>query len=92
MLGFFADRLKVYLRDMGARHDLIDAVFSLPEQDDLFLVVKRVEALGAFLQTEDGSNLLTGYRQTANILRAEAKKKPAEKSRYERRTVCPAAF
>ncbi|MDR3407092.1 MAG: glycine--tRNA ligase subunit beta [Methylovirgula sp.] len=79
---FFADRLKVYLRDKGARHDLIDAVFSLPGQDDLFLIVKRVEALGAFLLTEDGSNLLVGYRRAANILRAEAKKAPAEEASY----------
>jgi glycyl-tRNA synthetase beta chain len=74
VLGFFADRLKVYLRDKGARHDLIDAVFSLPGQDDLFLVVKRVEALGSFLDTDDGKNLLAGYRRAANILRAEEKK------------------
>jgi glycyl-tRNA synthetase beta chain len=82
ILSFFADRLKVYLRDKGARHDLIDAVFSLPDQDDLFLIVKRVEALGAFLRTGDGSNLLTGYRRAANILRAEAKKAPAEEASY----------
>jgi glycyl-tRNA synthetase beta chain len=74
VLGFFADRLKVYLRDKGARHDLIDAVFSLPGQDDLFLVVKRVEALGSFLDADDGKNLLAGYRRAANILRAEEKK------------------
>ena len=52
---FFADRLKVHLRDQGARHDLIDAVFSLPGQDDLLLIVRRVEALGQFLATEDGA-------------------------------------
>jgi glycyl-tRNA synthetase beta chain len=74
LLAFFADRLKVYLRDKGARHDLIDAVFALPDQDDLLLIVRRVEALGAFLDSEDGKNLLIGYRRAANILRAEEKK------------------
>ncbi len=74
LLAFFADRLKVYLRDKGARHDLIDAVFALPGQDDLLLIVRRVEALGRFLDTEDGRNLLAGYRRAANILRAEEKK------------------
>ncbi len=74
ILNFFADRLKVYLRDKGARHDLIDAVFSLGEQDDLLLVVRRVEALGRFLDTDDGVNLLAGYRRAANILKAEEKK------------------
>ena len=62
LLSFFADRLKVYLKDKGARHDLIDAVFSLGGQDDLALIVKRVEALTAFLATDDGANLL-GRRQ-----------------------------
>ncbi|AWB23676.1 glycine--tRNA ligase subunit beta [Methylobacterium currus] len=74
LLAFFADRLKVYLRDQGARHDLIDAVFALPGQDDLLMVVRRVEALGRFLDTEDGRNLLAGYRRAANILRIEEKK------------------
>ncbi|HEY8564072.1 MAG TPA: glycine--tRNA ligase subunit beta [Beijerinckiaceae bacterium] len=74
LLSFFADRLKVYLRDQGARHDLIDAVFALPGQDDLILIVRRVEALGRFLETEDGKNLLAGYRRAANILRIEEKK------------------
>lgn len=74
LLNFFADRLKVYLRDQGARHDLIDAVFALPGQDDLLLVVRRVEALGAFLSTDDGKNLLAGYKRAANILRIEEKK------------------
>ncbi len=71
LIGFFADRLKVYLRDKGARHDLIDAVFALPGQDDLLMIVWRVEALGRLLDAEDGQNLLTGYRRAANILRAE---------------------
>ncbi len=74
LLAFFADRLKVYLRDKGARHDLIDAVFALSGQDDLLMIVRRVEALGAFLDTEDGKNLLAGYRRAANILKAEEKK------------------
>jgi glycyl-tRNA synthetase beta chain len=74
LLSFFADRLKVYLRDKGARYDLIDAVFALPNQDDLLLIVRRVEALGKLLDTEDGKNLLAGYRRAANILRAEEKK------------------
>jgi glycyl-tRNA synthetase beta chain len=71
---FLADRLKVQLREQGARHDLVDAVFALPGQDDLVLVVKRVEALGKFLETEDGKNLLAGTRRAANILRIEEKK------------------
>lgn len=74
LLAFFADRLKVYLRDKGARHDLIDAVFALPGQDDLLMVVRRVEALGSFLETDDGKNLLAGYKRAANILRIEEKK------------------
>ncbi|MBI1360680.1 MAG: glycine--tRNA ligase subunit beta [Alphaproteobacteria bacterium] len=77
LLAFFADRLKVHLREQGARHDLIDAVFALGE-DDLVLIVKRVESLGAFLDTEDGKNLLAGYKRAANILRAEEKKEGAE--------------
>ena len=74
LLAFFADRLKVYLRDQGARHDLIDAVFALPGQDDLLMIVRRVEALGRFLDTDDGKSLLAGYRRAANILKAEEKK------------------
>jgi glycyl-tRNA synthetase beta chain len=74
LLAFFADRMKVHLRDLGARHDLIDAVISMGGQDDLLMVVKRVEALGRFLDTEDGANLLAGYRRAANILRIEEKK------------------
>lgn len=73
LLAFFADRLKVHLREQGARHDLIDAVFALGE-DDLVLIVKRVEALGEFLATEDGKNLLAGYKRAANILAIEEKK------------------
>ena len=73
LLSFFADRLKQVLRDQGKRHDLIDAVFALGE-DDLVLIVKRVEALAAFLATEDGATLLAGYRRAANVLKAEEKK------------------
>lgn len=73
VVPFFADRLKVHLREQGARHDLIDAVFALGE-DDLVLIVKRVEALGEFLSTEDGKNLLAGYKRAANILAIEEKK------------------
>ena len=74
LLAFLAERLKVYLRDQGARHDLIDAVFALTGQDDLLMIVRRVEALGRFLDTDDGKNLLAGYRRAANILRIEEKK------------------
>ncbi|TXN19244.1 MULTISPECIES: glycine--tRNA ligase subunit beta [Methylobacterium] len=74
LLAFFADRLKVYLRDQGARHDLIDAVFALPGQDDLLMVVRGVEALGQFLGTDDGKNLLAGVKRASNILRIEEKK------------------
>ncbi|ESR24775.1 glycine--tRNA ligase subunit beta [Lutibaculum baratangense] len=88
LVAFFADRLKVQLREQGARHDLVDAVFALgreagsaagatgtPEpQDDLLMILRRVEALGAFLDTEDGANLLAAYRRAANILRIEEKK------------------
>jgi glycyl-tRNA synthetase beta chain len=74
LLAFFADRLKVHLREKGARHDLIDAVFALPGQDDLALIVKRVEALGQFLKTDDGEHLLVGVKRATNILRDEEKK------------------
>jgi glycyl-tRNA synthetase beta chain len=74
LLSFFADRLKVQLREQGARHDLVDAVFALDGQDDLLMVVRRVEALGKFLDTNDGKNLLAGTKRAANILRIEEKK------------------
>ncbi|HEY4985393.1 MAG TPA: glycine--tRNA ligase subunit beta [Bradyrhizobium sp.] len=74
VLNFLADRLKVALREKGTRHDLIDAVFSLGNEDDLVRLVARVEALQAFLKTDDGANLLAGYKRAANILRAEEKK------------------
>jgi len=73
LLTFLADRLKVQLRDQGKRHDLVDAVFALGD-DDLVRIVARVEALDAFLKTEDGANLLAGYKRAANILAAEEKK------------------
>ena len=71
--AFFADRLKVLLRDQGKRHDLVDAVFALGD-DDLVRIVRRVEALDAFLATDDGANLLAGYKRASNILKAEEKK------------------
>jgi glycyl-tRNA synthetase beta chain len=74
LLSFFHDRLKVYLRDQGARHDLIDAVIT-PQSDDLLQIVRRVEALGSFLDGDDGRNLLAGTKRAANILAAEEKKK-----------------
>jgi glycyl-tRNA synthetase beta chain len=74
VLSFFADRLKVQLRDQGARHDLVDAVFALGGQDDLLLVVRRVEALGKFLDSDDGKNLLAGTKRASNILAIEEKK------------------
>jgi glycyl-tRNA synthetase beta chain len=78
LLDFFADRLKVQLREQGARHDLVDAVFALAGQDDLVLIVRRVEALGAFLDSEDGRNLLAGYKRATNILRIEEKRDKTE--------------
>jgi glycyl-tRNA synthetase beta chain len=74
LLSFFADRLKVALKEKGIRHDLIDAVFALGGENDLVRLVARVEALQAFLNTEDGANLLAGYKRAANILKAEEKK------------------
>jgi glycyl-tRNA synthetase beta chain len=86
LLSFFADRLKVQLREQGARHDLVDAVFALGArsaggttdtnnvQDDLLLIVRRVEALGKFLDTDDGKNLLAGVKRASNILGIEEKK------------------
>jgi glycyl-tRNA synthetase beta chain len=74
LLNFFADRLKVYLKDKGVRHDLISAVFALPEQDDLVRVISRVEALNAFISSDDGANLAAAYKRAANILSIEEKK------------------
>ncbi|MEH0194459.1 glycine--tRNA ligase subunit beta [Caulobacter sp. CCNWLY153] len=75
LLAFFADRLKVTLKDQGKRHDLVDAVFALGD-DDLARIVARVEALDGFLKTDDGKNLLAGYKRASNILKAEEKKGP----------------
>ena len=87
LLDFILDRLKVYLRDQGSRHDIIDAVFT-NDEDDLVAIVNRTTALQSFLETDEGENLLAGYKRAANILKAEAKKgdlpegapeKPSEK-------------
>ncbi|MBN9143490.1 MULTISPECIES: glycine--tRNA ligase subunit beta [unclassified Novosphingobium] len=74
LLTFFADRLKVQQKEAGVRHDLIDAVFALGGEDDLVRLLARVHALQAFVQTDDGKNLLAGYKRAANILKAEEKK------------------
>jgi glycyl-tRNA synthetase beta chain len=75
-ISFLAERLMFYLRDRGERHDLVDAVFALGGlyDDDFLLIVRRVEALGKFLDTEDGKNLLAGYKRATNIIRIEEKK------------------
>ena len=98
LIAFLADRLKVQLREQGARHDLVDAIFALGDQDDLVIIVRRIEALAAFLDSEDGANLLAGHRRAVNILRDEEKKsgetfsgpvdphalaEPAEKALFE---------
>jgi glycyl-tRNA synthetase beta chain len=74
LLAFFADRLKVQLREQGARYDLVDAVFALEGQDDLLMIARRVEALAAFLDTDDGKNLLMGTKRASNILAIEEKR------------------
>ncbi|MDX1574674.1 MAG: glycine--tRNA ligase subunit beta [Kiloniellales bacterium] len=79
LLDFFADRLKVALRDKGVRHDLIAAVFALGGEDDLVRLLARVEALQDFLNSEDGENLLTAYKRAENIVRIEEKR---DKSSY----------
>jgi len=71
LLDFFADRLKVQQREAGVRHDLVDAVFALGGEDDLVRLLARVHALQSFMETEDGRNLLAGYKRAANILRKE---------------------
>ena len=68
---FFADRLKVQQREAGVRHDLIDAVFALGGEDDLVRLLARVKALQAFVETDEGANLLAGYKRAANILKKE---------------------
>jgi glycyl-tRNA synthetase beta chain len=74
LLDFFADRLKVVLRDQGVRHDLVDAVFALGGEDDLVRLLARVQALQGFLGSDDGANLLVAYRRASNIVRIEEKK------------------
>ena len=74
LLSFLDERLKVQLREQGARYDLAEAVFELGNQDDLILIVRRIEALGSFLETDDGKNLLAGYKRATNIIRIEEKK------------------
>ena len=88
LLGFFAERLKIYLRETKARHDLIDAVFGSHGSDDFSLVVRRVGALGRFLGTDEGANLLAGYRRAANILKAEEKKTPDDAPLFARPGFC----
>ena len=89
LLAFFADRLKVHLREKGVRHDLINAVFALGGEDDLVRLLARVEALHRFLATDDGANLLVAYRRAANIVRIEEKQDgraydgPARRERLE---------
>jgi glycyl-tRNA synthetase beta chain len=77
LLAFFADRLKVHLRERGVRHDLVAAVFAVGHEDDLVRLLARVDALAAFLASEDGANLLVAYRRAANIVRIEEKKDAA---------------
>ncbi len=74
LLSFFADRLKVHLREQGVRHDLIDAVFALEGEDDLVRLLARVAALRGFLGSDDGANLLTAHKRATNIVAIEEKK------------------
>ncbi len=76
VIDFFADRLKVQQREAGVRHDLIDAVFVLGSEDDLVRLLARVRALQAFVTTDDGANLLAGYKRAANILKKEGVSSP----------------
>jgi len=80
-LDFLDDRLKVQQREAGVRHDLIDAVFALGGEDDLVRLLARVKALQAFVETEDGANLLAGYKRAANILKKES---PSQQRREDR--------
>ncbi|MTH76488.1 glycine--tRNA ligase subunit beta [Paracoccus aestuariivivens] len=80
LLAFFHDRLKVYLRDQGVRHDIIDAVLAMPGNDDLVLLVNRAVALGEVLKTEDGTNLLQGLKRASNILTQAEEKDGVEYS------------
>jgi len=74
LMAFFAERLKVQVREKGVRHDVVDAIFALGDEDDLVRLLARVEALQSFLGTDAGRNLLTAYGRAANIVRAEEKK------------------
>ena len=74
LLAFFADRVRAHLRDRGIRHDLVNAVFGVKDEDDLVRLLARVDALAGFFNTLDGANLLTAYRRATNILRIEEKK------------------
>ncbi|MCR8726364.1 glycine--tRNA ligase subunit beta [Frigidibacter sp. ROC022] len=80
LLAFFHDRLKVYLRDRGIPHDVIDACLAMPNNDDLTLLVKRAEALAAFLKTDDGENLLQGFKRANNIVSQAEEKDGVEYS------------
>ena len=80
LLAFLHDRLKVYLRDQGIRHDVIDACLAMPNADDLTLLVKRAEALQAFLHTDDGENLIQGFKRAHNILKQAEEKDGVEYS------------
>jgi glycyl-tRNA synthetase beta chain len=80
LITFLVDRLKVLLKDAGIRHDVIDASFRTGNQDDLVLIVDRARALQDFLGTEDGANLLAGYKRAVNILTQEEKKDGVEYS------------
>ncbi len=80
LLAFFHDRLKVFLKDQGIRHDVIDACLAMPGNDDLTLLVKRATALQATLQTEDGANLVAGYKRASNILTQAEQKDGVEYS------------
>ena len=88
LLAFFADRLKVQLRDQGARHDLVDAVFSLGGQDDLLMVVRRVEALGKFLDTDDGKNLLAGTKRASPTSSRSRRRRTSARSTARRMPGC----
>ena len=74
LLAFFDDRLRVHLRDLGYRHDLVNAALSAHTERELLGLLERVQALDRFLESDDGANLLTAYRRAANILRIEEKK------------------
>ena len=80
LMDFFADRMKVALKEQGVRHDLVSAVFALGDEDDLTRLIARVDALKGFVESTDGANLLTAYKRAANIVRIEEKK---DNARYD---------